>query len=515
MQQKSLLVATALSLFCVCAESVELSDNLLKSQVIQVIGLQKPITILQDQTCSTSLVQIAILKNDIVLLKKEEVVDSLESIEKFLLTCEEDLSQTAQDPTSIRIFVAGNFTIDSLENVADQIFSTVTFDEEKPQEKISLHLSGEDQNAYVTLRFTPENSSLETYYDLKKFWMTKQIETIFWNGLTTSSPFYTALSSSLTENKLSFACSVTATCPQHYALETLEQLLLHQEEIKRAPFTQEQFESSKKQILSHIEKCKDLVEKANSREVLSMRMDFLQAGNVSISLQDFLATSTELLGEISIEKLNSYANTLFQDDTRSVHVNAPVFSSLAMGNIVKTIEVAKNPTLRVDKSISNLYNTATSESIEVSYSDPFTRNLHLKDSDKKGIVSLIEAVAYTSLLKLPFQQKELSAKGDKIDHVHPLRFLGYVFNDKDLIKAMHAIKGDTFRWKGFVHGTGSGRPGFADRFKEDRFSDTRDYLSYFCSHIDLNPTQEERVRKYAERREWDSMISYLIDQKKQ
>jgi hypothetical protein len=98
--------------------------------------------------------------------------------------------------------------------------------------------------------------------------------------------------------------------------------------------------------------------------------------------------------------------------------------------------------------------------------------------------------------------------------VHPLRFLGHVFTDKDLIKAMHSIKGDHFRWNGFVHGTGSGKPGFVDRFKEDRFSDAHEYLSYFCSHIDLNPTQEERVRKYAERKEWDSMISYLIDQKK-
>ncbi|NNM44250.1 MAG: hypothetical protein HKM07_07910 [Chlamydiae bacterium] len=513
MRQKSFFVATALSLFCVCAEGVELSDNLVKSQAIQVIGLQNKVTILQDQTCSTSLIQVTILKDDMILLKKEEEVDSLETIEEFLKICEEELSQTAQDPTSIRIFVAGNFTIDSLVKAADQIFSTVAFDMEKSQEQISLRQKGEDQNAYVTLQFIPENGLIETYYDLKKFWMTKQIETILRNGLPTSSPFYTSLTSSLTENKFSFACSITATCPQHYALETLEQLVLHQEEIKRTPFTQAQFDSSKKQILAHIEKCKGLVKKANSYEILSMRMDLLQAGNASVSLQDFLVASVELLNEISIEKLNSYMATLFHDDMRSVLVNAPIFSSLVVGNIAKTIEVAKNPALRVDKSISSLNNTI-SESIEVSYSDPFTRNLHLKETDKKAITNLVEAVAYTSILKLPFQQKELSAKGDKIDHVHPLRFLGYVFNDKELIKAMHSIKGDIFRWKGFVYGTASGRPGFADRFKEDRFSDAFEYISYFCKHLGLTPSQEERVRKYAERKEWDSIISYLIDQKK-
>lgn len=500
-------VATLLSLSFATLEGIELSDALAKSAKVQVKTLQNPITIVSSEARSEALIKVIVLKDGMTLLDKKALADSIKDIEVFLNSCSDELLNTAQDPSSIKILLAGNFSMSEIEELVANAFSDVSYVTDQPlHSPVSLLQQGEDSNAYVTIQFIPEETSLETNFDLKQFWITKCIETILKEKLTSSSQYYTSLSHSFQNRKFDFACSITATCPQQYALETVEELLAQEEELKK-PISESEFLSSKTKIIAELERIRKDVENSDSSTILSLRKDLLQAGSPNLSLRKFLLSSLALLKEIKLDKVNSMASNLLQDNRRGVVVHVPVFSTLAHNNLIAVIE---NPGYRVDKSKSNL-TKPTLESIEVIQSDPFLKHLTLTDSDRHTIASIIETVAYTNPLLLLPKQGEMKRKGDKINIVHPLRFLGVVFTDHELVKALKKIKENGFKWDGFLTGKLSGRDGIAQRLDEEYNSNNfMEYVPGFCRHLGLNAEQEEHVRKYCNKKDWGGLILYLM-----
>ncbi len=504
------IVATLLSLSFASLQGVELSDALIKSTKVQKRTLQSPITIVYSETNSEALVQVIVLKDKIPFISKQAPADSIENIDRFLRNCSEELLETAQDPSSIKILLTGNFNMSEIERLVANAFSDVSYATDQPTSSpVSLLQHGEDTNAYVTIQFVPEETSLETNFDLKQFWITKCIETIIKQKFPSSSQYYASLSHSFQNKKFDFTCSITATCPQQYALETVEELLAQEEDLKK-PILESEFLSCKTKIITELERIKKDVESSNSLTILSLRNDLLQAGSPDLSLRKFLLSSLALLKEISLDKVNSMASNLLQDNRRSVIVHVPIFSTLAHDNLIAIIE---NPGYRVDKSKSNLAKP-TFESIEVTQSDPFVKNLTLKDSDRHTIASIIETVAYTNPLLLLPKQGEMKKKGDKINAVHPLRFLGVVFTDHELIKALKKIKENGFKWDGFLTGKLSGRDGIAQRLDEEYNSNNfMEYVPGFCRHLGLNTEQEDHVKKHCNKKDWGGLILYLMSVK--
>jgi len=56
------------------------------------------------------------------------------------------------------------------------------------------------------------------------------------------------------------------------------------------------------------------------------------------------------------------------------------------------------------------------------------------------------------LISIAIAKGDLVAAGDRIDHVHPLRFLEAVFTDEELKVGIRNIRGKGWVWNHFVGG---------------------------------------------------------------
>ena len=110
-------------------------------------------------------------------------------------------------------------------------------------------------------------------------------------------------------------------------------------------------------------------------------------------------------------------------------------------------------------------------------------------------------MAHNNPIKLGFKKKDLEKKGRKINHVHPIRFLGTVFSDPYLKGCMKDIRESYFKWHGFVDG-------YSVRMEEEHDKgNLLPYVNSFCQIVNGNPDQ---VRAFIMKRDWEGLMRYLV-----
>ena len=127
--------------------------------------------------------------------------------------------------------------------------------------------------------------------------------------------------------------------------------------------------------------------------------------------------------------------------------------------------------------------------------------LHLSESDRGNIHSIISTVADKNIVELVFKKRELEKKGKKIDHVHPLRFIGYIIADHHLHKCLREIKNSSFKWDNVIGG-------FSKKMKEESSrNNIMMYVPGFSGMLDVDPNQ---VTAFIERHDWAGLVRFLI-----
>lgn len=76
----------------------------------------------------------------------------------------------------------------------------------------------------------------------------------------------------------------------------------------------------------------------------------------------------------------------------------------------------------------------------------------LTEDHKNDIRLIVTTLANKTLPKIFMQQGALERAGQRIDRVHPLRFLEYIFSDEALKTGMHSIRSKGRIWKNFYEG---------------------------------------------------------------
>ncbi len=128
-------------------------------------------------------------------------------------------------------------------------------------------------------------------------------------------------------------------------------------------------------------------------------------------------------------------------------------------------------------------------------------SLPLEEWEQKAIRNIICTMAEKNLLQLGLEKKTLKKKGKKINHVHPLRFVDYIFSDPHLKKCMQQIKKSSFKWNGFVRG-------FSGRMMEEAVKDNlRPYIPEFSEHLAVN---QENLKIYIDNKDWEGLLKYLL-----
>lgn len=138
---------------------------------------------------------------------------------------------------------------------------------------------------------------------------------------------------------------------------------------------------------------------------------------------------------------------------------------------------------------------------EVSSQTDIFLQLPLDDNERKLIASIITTMAEKNILKLGLMRKTLEKKGRKIHHVHPLRFLGYIFSTPHLKISMQRIKKSHFKWDGFIDG-------LSKKMREEAHSDNlARYVPGFAQYLQINADQ---VMDYIAKHDWEGLVYFLL-----
>ena len=132
--------------------------------------------------------------------------------------------------------------------------------------------------------------------------------------------------------------------------------------------------------------------------------------------------------------------------------------------------------------------------------DPFYL-LQITSSDKDNIYFIIHTLAKSNMIKLGLKKKELRKRGDKIQPVHPLRFISYVMGEGGLRSDMRKVKKSSYKWNNFMEG-------LSERLKRDAHQDNLNrYVPGFAHSLGVNANE---IQSLIDRRDWHGLVNYFL-----
>lgn len=121
--------------------------------------------------------------------------------------------------------------------------------------------------------------------------------------------------------------------------------------------------------------------------------------------------------------------------------------------------------------------------------------------EKKDMRYLLKNMATNSWTQLLSNSSAMNKAGDRIDHVHPLRFLQTIFADEELKGCLHAIRDRSIVWKKFFSG-------LSDTLQEEaNRNNVLPYATDFATSLNINPGP---IQKLIQEQKWSKLVDQLL-----
>lgn len=151
-------------------------------------------------------------------------------------------------------------------------------------------------------------------------------------------------------------------------------------------------------------------------------------------------------------------------------------------------------------SLFSSINLAADELPPARHVEPYNE-LRISQEEKDLIRKLLFTMAESSIFELLFEKGKLEKIGERINVVHPVRFLGTVFSDPRLVYCMKEIYKSSFKWDGFSEG-------FCERMrKEAAAGNLVMYLPGFAKAV-KRPL--DTIMTYVDVNDFEGLVKYLI-----
>lgn len=144
-----------------------------------------------------------------------------------------------------------------------------------------------------------------------------------------------------------------------------------------------------------------------------------------------------------------------------------------------------------------IINFAASSHLYRDYNKPVTQ------SDRNDIRYIVTNLANNSMINIMFNRASIERAGDRIDPVHPLKFLLVIFSDEEMKAAVHNIKGRSLIWKDFYAGLRDSLQNESNEHNLDQ------YIPDFAKQLGINPAP---LGAAAEQHNWDKFLQILFTQ---
>lgn len=128
-------------------------------------------------------------------------------------------------------------------------------------------------------------------------------------------------------------------------------------------------------------------------------------------------------------------------------------------------------------------------------------SLTLTEADGLNIHYIIKSMAKNGWFTLLKKKFEMERCGDAVRHVHPLRFLGFIFGDPQRKHYMHMVKKSSIKWSRFKGGL------FPNLQKEYETNGIYPYLAGFAKLVDVD---KQLLMHYIENQNWDGFLNALF-----
>lgn len=126
----------------------------------------------------------------------------------------------------------------------------------------------------------------------------------------------------------------------------------------------------------------------------------------------------------------------------------------------------------------------------------------LTPDEKKDIRYIVNTLGMDSLVNITSSKKSIEKAGKRVDHVHPLRFLGYIFSDEEMKASMKAMEGRSWVWSEFSGGLKNGL-----EVESKRNNLKPEFVNDFANRVKINV---DIISPSISQHSWDTFISTLI-----
>lgn len=137
-------------------------------------------------------------------------------------------------------------------------------------------------------------------------------------------------------------------------------------------------------------------------------------------------------------------------------------------------------------------------------SKPRKYNENVSSADKSDVRYIITTLATSTWTTLLSEKSSLKKAGERVDHVHPLRFLMCVFTDDEMNGCVHSIRDRSKVWKEFFSG-------LSNTLEEEAGKDNMrpEFIRDFSKKVkvDLN-----LLLKPINDRRWKDFVDILLEQ---
>lgn len=135
-------------------------------------------------------------------------------------------------------------------------------------------------------------------------------------------------------------------------------------------------------------------------------------------------------------------------------------------------------------------------------STPRNYNEAVNPSQKKDISFIVKTIANNSMVKILKYKSSLEKAGDRVNSVHPLRFLMCIFTDEELKVCIRNIQSKGWAWSNFMGG-------LSDSLTEEynRNNMTDDFIQNFAATVGINPSI---IYPAISGKNWHELVNLLI-----
>lgn len=133
---------------------------------------------------------------------------------------------------------------------------------------------------------------------------------------------------------------------------------------------------------------------------------------------------------------------------------------------------------------------------------PRNFNAPVSPQEKADIRHIVTTLAKSSLVSLMRQKGDLERTGNRINHVHPLRFLMTIFSDEELKVGIRNIRPRGWVWSDFIKGL---RESLSEEASRGNLTDAQ--IQAFASAVGINAAQ---IYPSIQGHRWDEFVDTLI-----